>query len=338
MIESLEIENFRCFDKLAVNDFGQMNVVVGESAAGKTSLLEAISFGLGAAIDLPLKYRVWRGLPSALTLPPTRASYEALWEDLFFQYDQKRTVRISLRGSDDVNRSLELGYRPQTAATIPMTAGESKSAPAGPLDSSAITPITFEWTYAPGESFLAQPLPTGTGVSAGHPKYPSLAAFFSAAFMAVSGPTEAANQFSELSKKRKDAPVRRALKAVFPQIDNLSVENDAGNNVLYCHVPWMKVKAPVALVSSGVNKLLFLLIGIATVSKGVVLVDELENSFYYNSYPAVWKSLMHFSQRFKVQLVVSTHSMECLRATMNVLPGNEDKFRLMRVERKKART
>lgn len=76
-------------------------------------------------------------------------------------------------------------------------------------------------------------------------------------------------------------------------------------------------------------------IGIATVSKGVVLVDELENSFYYNSYPAVWKSLMHFSQRFKVQLVVSTHSMECLRATMNVLPGNEDKFRLMRVERKK---
>jgi AAA15 family ATPase/GTPase len=155
--------------------------------------------------------------------------------------------------------------------------------------------------------------------------------------MAIVPPSEAANQFSEFSKKKKDGPVRKALKAVFPSITDISVENNAGSSTLYCSVPWMDEKSPVALVSSGINKLLVILLGIASMSKGVIAVDELENGIYYKTYPDIWKSVLHFAERFDVQVFVSTHSMECLRAALPAMHKKEHKFRLLRCERSKSK-
>jgi hypothetical protein len=333
MIDSLEIENFRCFEKISVGGLGLVNVVVGESAAGKTALLEAISLGMGGGPDLPFKFRVWRGLGSSATLTMSRKSYESIWQDLFYQMDQKLTVHIILHGTAETKRIFEMAYRPQTvAASVP--SGDSSVAATGPLDSSLITPITLEWILAGGDKHTLQPVLTPLGFAPGGIGFPALAAFFSSAFMAITGPSEAASQFSEFSKKKKDAPLRKALKAVFPRVSDLSVESDPGGNALYCSVPWMSEKVPVALVSSGINKLLVILLGIATMTKGVILVDELENGIYYKTYPDIWKSLLHFCRKFKCQLFVSTHSMECLRAALPALQGNEDKFRLLRVERK----
>jgi hypothetical protein len=41
-ITSVEIENFRCFQKLRVDGLAQVNLIVGANNAGKTVLLEAI--------------------------------------------------------------------------------------------------------------------------------------------------------------------------------------------------------------------------------------------------------------------------------------------------------
>jgi hypothetical protein len=41
-ITSVEIENFRCFQKLRVDGLAPVNLIVGENNAGKTVLLEAI--------------------------------------------------------------------------------------------------------------------------------------------------------------------------------------------------------------------------------------------------------------------------------------------------------
>ena len=42
-ITSVEIENFRCFQKLRVDGLAQVNLIVGANNAGKTVLLEAIA-------------------------------------------------------------------------------------------------------------------------------------------------------------------------------------------------------------------------------------------------------------------------------------------------------
>ena len=335
MIESLEIENFRCFEKLSVSDLGLVNVVVGESAAGKTALLEAIALGMGGSPDLPIRFRIWRGMGAPTTISPSRANFEALWHDLFYQMDLKRTIRINLRGTAESTRSLAIQFRSHAIGTVAAPPLDSPASVPGPLDSSLIAPIAFMWTDVRGEEhvFEASLNPQGAMTVSGL-GWPAQAAFFSSAFMAIVGPSEAANQFSEFSKKKMDGPVRQALKQVFPNIKDVSSENLSGNQVLYCSVPWMKEKAPVALVSGGVNKLLVLLLGIATMTKGVISIDELENGIYYKTYPDVWKSLLHFAEEFNTQLFVSTHSMECLREVRPTLRRNEGKFRLLRAEKK----
>lgn len=47
-LSSITIENFRCFEKLTVDLDSRMNVIAGNNGAGKSSILEAISIGIGS--------------------------------------------------------------------------------------------------------------------------------------------------------------------------------------------------------------------------------------------------------------------------------------------------
>ena len=46
MIQSIEIENFRCFEKTEVNGFRRINLITGKNNSGKTALLEAFYYSL----------------------------------------------------------------------------------------------------------------------------------------------------------------------------------------------------------------------------------------------------------------------------------------------------
>ena len=70
MIESLEVENFRCFNKLSLDGLGKVNVVVGDNGAGKTALpvVQGAAMGLLVAVERP----------SAQCLTPARLVTSAL--------------------------------------------------------------------------------------------------------------------------------------------------------------------------------------------------------------------------------------------------------------------
>jgi AAA15 family ATPase/GTPase len=51
MIQSIEIENFRCFDKTEIKGFGQINLITGKNNVGKTCLLEALYFMLSQNVQ-----------------------------------------------------------------------------------------------------------------------------------------------------------------------------------------------------------------------------------------------------------------------------------------------
>ena len=338
MIDSLTVENFRCFEKLTLENLGWVNVVVGDNGAGKTSLLEAISLGMGSSPELAIKFRLLRGLGGMLAVSVLRSSYEALWRDLFYRLDQRRTIRIKLSGTAETRRSLRVSYAAEEATTTPIPLGETSVDAFGSVeDASVVTPITFEWKDAGGTTYAMKPVIDKRQLAVVGTPMPALAAFFSSAFATVTPPSESATQFSELSKSLKDGPFRRVLKDVFPQISDLSVETDLGTPMLYCKVPWLPQKVPVGMVSSGIHKLMSILLGIADLSKGVVLVDELENGLYYKAMPRVWKALHRFGKAYKTQLFVSTHSKECLEAALPALQDNESDFRLIRVENQKGK-
>lgn len=63
MFQSLEIQNFRGFGKLALGDLGRVNLIVGKNNTGKTSLLEAITLLANPAklTNLPSLFRANAG-------------------------------------------------------------------------------------------------------------------------------------------------------------------------------------------------------------------------------------------------------------------------------------
>ena len=51
MIQSISIENFRCFDKTEIKGFQRMNLITGKNNSGKTCLLEALYFCLSQDLE-----------------------------------------------------------------------------------------------------------------------------------------------------------------------------------------------------------------------------------------------------------------------------------------------
>ena len=47
-LESIKVQNFKCFEKLSINFNPQMNVLIGNNGVGKTTILEAAAVGIGS--------------------------------------------------------------------------------------------------------------------------------------------------------------------------------------------------------------------------------------------------------------------------------------------------
>src|SRR5208337_2555972 len=70
MIRSIDIENFRCFEKLTLGDLTRVNVVTGSNASGKSALLEAIYLGANATAPAFQTVATFRGSVASIPLNP----------------------------------------------------------------------------------------------------------------------------------------------------------------------------------------------------------------------------------------------------------------------------
>lgn len=324
MVESLVVKNFRCFQHLELRGLKRINIIVGRNASGKTALLESIFLAAGGSPELALRLRFFRGMGQGLQLTIDRRSYESLWRDLFFSLDHSRTISAEIVGSPANTRSLTIVYKDQASLTLPL--GKQM------IDSALIIPIVFEWRDSKGESHPVEVKITEQGLSIGTSIETVQCAFFSTAAPAAN-PVENASRFSELSKQNKLNAVIEAVRSEFPSILDLSLEINAGINMIYATVDSLQEKVPVGMVSGGVNKLLNLLLAVASYPQGVVLVDEIENGFYHDRLPKIWSALMKFCKRYDTQLFASTHSLECLRAVLPSIRDNGDGFCVIRTEK-----
>ncbi|WP_028667120.1 AAA family ATPase [Runella zeae] len=92
MLQSIEIENFRCFEKTAISGFEQINLITGKNNAGKTALLEAIFYFLSSQ-----RYAIIKN---------ARKSSNEADNVKSIYFNQRTTIPISLSGYWDNERSL----------------------------------------------------------------------------------------------------------------------------------------------------------------------------------------------------------------------------------------
>ncbi len=322
MIRSIEIKNFRCFQHLEISDCSRINVIVGDNGSGKTALLEGIFLALGSSPELGLRFRKSRGLDGSFSGTP-RMIEEAIWRDYFYARKWENTVSIVLEGDGIESRSVNL-FRGRSQLSIPLSPDSEKNEP-------STSPICFVWRDSEGREHESFPKlgPSGLEFESSDE---DLDRFFLFPANQTIPSGESAGRLSELSRKGKMHDFINVVKSEYDWIDDLSIEVDAGAPTIYAVVRGNPEKIPLANVSGGINRMVSIMLGIASRSNSVVLVDEIENGIYFRHQQALWRGLLALSKNYNSQLFLTTHSEEWLEALVDAAENNFEDLSLWRVE------
>ena len=331
MIHSITIRNFRSFSEVIIDDCRRINILVGENGSGKTAFLEALFLAVGVSPELALRARTWRGYDSDRMSGTQEDLHKALWADLFHKFRTNKGAVVSLKGSAEQTRSVTVTLNPvgKRRAVPP-----DRKRPGAPVKVVPHTsPIEFKWDIRGHGVIKAEPKFEGDKlVFPPMPPYQVKGSFFAA--NRTSPSIEVANRFSLLSRTFHDKEFISAFNRLYESITNLSVEVTVGVPMLFATVNGLPEKIPLTLASGGMSKLAGILLAIPDQPGGVIMIDEIENGFYYRRLPMIWKAILEAARAYDCQIFASSHSAECLDAAAALAEENPDEFSVIRTFQK----
>ncbi len=331
MIRSLHVENFRCFKSVDLPDLRRINVVVGKNATGKTALLEAVRLALGGTPAVLWNMNQARTFPG-VSQPMTRELFESLWNPFFFNFDASNAILAECQDTGGRMARVKILFdEGKSITTVPQQQPQQPAA----LPISSIAPLAFErvdFSGIPSTIYASLNQQGGLNFDQG-PELGQAAEYFPSSSWNLN-PFLSAQWFSQLSLVQRETEIVTATRDEFePALENLVVLSPGGLPGIYASVRYLREKIPVSLVSAGISRFITMLSAVVIRGKGVVLIDEVENGLFYKILPSLWKHLLRFAMQNDTQIFASTHSLECVRALLPGMRGNENEFALLRVER-----
>jgi len=296
-------------------------VIVGENGSGKTTLLEAIFLSLGATTEIGARFRAQRGMDGNFG-GTTQRIEKALWGELFHNHDMSKTVSLTIEGDGAEARSLTISRGEPSDVVLSLVGGGAEE--------ETIAPVEFNWKDSKGKSRRVQPTITegkivmpGTGED--------LPDFYLIPANQVIGSLENAMRFSDLSQRNRQVEFINIFRRLYPWVRDINIEVYAGAPVLFVTTE-AGLKLPLPNVSSGMNRIVGIMLAISSGVGGVCLVDEIENGIFYKHMEDMWRALIASVRGNESQVFVSTHSRECLLALNSALDGKAKDVRLWRTE------
>lgn len=325
MIDSIEIKNFRSFAQAAIAGCRRLNLIVGDNGSGKTALLEAVFLASGPGPETALRTRAWRGMSGGSFQGTGEQIDYALWGDLFHDFNVEKLAFVGLKGSAPHTRSVAISFQDSIKA-VPVPKKDRGGG--ATMSFEQRRPVEFEWK-AGQVKWTSSPY-----IERGEIKFPPapdslVRSTFFPANQTYAG-WETANRFSELSRTFKQSKFVELFTQQFKNIEDLSVESVGGMAALFASVNGVSEKIPLSLASGGMSKLASILLAFSHQPGGVVIIDEIESGFYYKKIPFVLESILSLAKAFDVQVFLSTHSGECLKAAAKLAEGNPDEICLFR--------
>jgi ABC-type branched-subunit amino acid transport system ATPase component len=307
MIRRIEIENFRLFERLVVEDLGRVNIIIGENNAGKTALLEAMAFA-----EVPAGLVVATNAQGVRTRGPVdHSDFDGVWSPFFRDLDAARGFRIA---TQDVSVAVR-------AADASQHAGYTW----GLVWRIATERETLEAVALPGlqEMFLS------AEDGAAHPNGTA-----KQRVRTIAGSPHLNDVFAkwmdQIMRDGRDDELLRMVQDVVPDIVSLQF---LANSVLAAKGLANKKPLPISQFGDGSQRAVE--IAAAMIDPGTLLtIDEVENGFHFKAMPPLWHWLQSSTLKQKTQLAVTTHRDECVLAACNAFKdANDDDIRVIRLDR-----
>ncbi len=295
MLETFQIQGFRCFSDFRIEGLRRINLVAGKNGVGKSALLEAIQLyrrpSSRSLIDL-LEHRddaiVGKTTWSMQTVAP-----------LFFR--GLPSMSAFLNGDAGI-LNLRVGwYRQDSPGTW-----LEQSANDGTGDSTPLLRLEFPGSRSASRSIQL----TGGILQHQSALIPDAIHVRSLSFTTE----ELANLFEDIAGTDEEDEVNRLVKWIIPDAERIFTKGARGERMIFVKRRGVSGAEPLRQFGDGAVKLTGLALALVNSKDGCCLLDEIENGIHYELFDQIWEKLSLLSQALNVQVFATTHSKDCIEA------------------------
>lgn len=336
-MKSLEIKNYKNFEKLTLNDLTNVNLIVGKNNVGKSTLLEAISiFASNGDLEYIKSILESRGESIRFTSSVENSTEKELERFLSLYHNRdmqsflNHPIEISANepiGAFDENRrftmqlveyiegietdseGIERSYKKvldnEEKSTI-----EHSDAHIGLLLTSAERKTLYTFNGARRRSFTETQRPceyVRTNQIIGD-KNPNL--------------------FDRIALTPNEKYILEALQIIEPQIENINFLKDdkvfgrsssSDERVPFVVFPSNSKRYRLSSMGDGINRILTIILAMLNCKDGILLIDEFENGLHYSVQYELWKVIFRLSEQLNIQVFATTHSVDALRGLSQLI-------------------
>jgi AAA15 family ATPase/GTPase len=317
MISSIEIDNFRCFNKTNIERFARVNLIGGKNDSGKTALLEAFFLGISPRIANVNALRRSR----QIDLESLKEIPEKAWDDLFLDVLKKSNIKIKY-GKDSYLLSLfmdqslkdfehfEIGEEEGTEEDVDIKEILSNRDSIGSI-------LHLKYQVNNKEDITSTALAHRKGMLIKDLNVPDLKPInLIPSNMKVSNKA-LVQEYDKADLNEFGDLILEGLKLIDNKIEGIKSLN-IGSPMLYLKYEDGKL-LPIGLFGDAIGKVINYLLRIINNRDSILLIDEIENGIHYSNQEFLWEKLFLLAQKFNVQIFATTHSIEMIRAFEKVV-------------------
>ncbi|EKV57133.1 putative ATPase [Brachyspira hampsonii 30446] len=301
MIKNLYIENFKCFNKIEINDFKKINFLVGKNNLGKTTILETLMLILSES-----RINIIENIKTISRAKENKTEIKTLFynfnynNNINFNYNKDNksyNINISPILKDNKipnDNNIELNYNTiinnddsndssieEKKITIPNLNNNIFM-----MGKKAENILNREETYIPSTI-----------------EYHILTAYL-----------------IEILKGKNEKPIIEMLSFFNNNIKSINVLN----NDIYLNIEGMNELLILNLMGEGLKKYLSIILPIAANKNNVILADDIASSLDSDTAKYLFKSILNLSRNNDMQMFFTINNYDTLRLLYKTLNDSEE--------------
>lgn len=346
MLTRLDISKYRGFRQCKLDGMAQVTLFVGKNNSGKTSVLESAHF-LASGGD-----------PDVLATAAARRN-----EVVQIKGDEPALVDVShlfngheVRPGSDFSITGTNGFLPIRVTAVPLHE-------AGPPEDF----FGFSGTVRPAFALRIEGgRPRLDGKD--HAKIPTRTVFLSAegamlidhrrsprryvGDVRAEGPpvvfispdslpsVPLGSMWNLILRDKRENEVKDAMRILAPSLEDIVFQTSEISPRVYSSHAGVLVsfkndlrRFPLGSMGDGMRRLLFLSVSLIHVRYGLLLVDEIDTGLHHSVMADMWKLVVNTAKAYGIQVLATTHSLDCTRGLAEFVKANPDKAHLVAVHR-----
>ena len=300
MIKSLSIENFRCFDKLQIDNIKKINFIIGENNCGKTTLLEAMTL-----ISSSSRIGVIENIKSINRFIENKVEIK----NLFHKFDYDNNISFNYNQEDDTNYEINIS---------PIVKDNKKLSNDNVELNYNIIAIHNEEIQ---ENNLTIPNINNT-IYMMNRKAENIEDKKEIYIPSKIEYSTLTSYLIEILKNKNEAQLLEMISYFNKDIKAISVLN----NDIYVNVEGINELVLLNLMGDGLKKYLSVILPIFVNKYSIISIDEIENGLHNKAIRHLLRSILTLSRNNDMQMFFTTHNYNVLRIISDIVT-NEDYFK-----------